>query len=121
MENNKVSPINEDCAKDRFEEIIGNGTGLKFVLTEVQRVAPTDSTVLVLGETGSGKERIAEAIHKASTRRDRPFIKLNCAAIPFDLLKANCLDMRKAHSPEPSRKELAASKWLTVALSFWMR
>jgi len=89
MENiNKASPIDQDCAEDKFEGIIGNGAGLKFVLAEVQRVAPTDSTVLVLGETGSGKERIAEAIHRASTRRDRPFIKLNCAAIPFDLLES---------------------------------
>lgn len=68
----KASPIDQDCAEDKFEEITGMGTGLKFVLTEVQRVAPTDSTVLILGETGSGKERIAGAIHKASTRRDRP-------------------------------------------------
>jgi len=96
MENiNKASPIDRDCAEDRFEEIIGNNTGLKFVLTEVQRVAPTDSTVLVLGETGSGKERIAEAIHKASTRRDRPFIKLNCAAIPFDLLESELFGYEK--------------------------
>jgi len=95
MENIKASPIDQDCAKDKFKGIIGNGTGLKFVLTEVQRVAPTDSTVLVLGETGSGKERIAEAIHKASTRRDRPFIKLNCAAIPFDLLESELFGYEK--------------------------
>jgi len=96
MENiNKASPIDQNCAGDKFEEIIGNSTGLKFVLTEVQRVAPTDSTVLVLGETGSGKERIAEAIHKASTRRDRPFIKLNCAAIPFDLLESELFGSEK--------------------------
>ena len=96
MENiNKASPIDQDCAEDKFEGIIGNSTGLKFVLTEVQRVAPTDSTVLILGETGSGKERIAEAIHKASTRRDRPFIKLNCAAIPFDLLESELFGYEK--------------------------
>jgi formate hydrogenlyase transcriptional activator len=95
MENIKASPIDQDCAKDKFKGIIGNGTGLKFVLTEVQRVAPTDSTVLVLGETGTGKERIAEAIHKASTRRDRPFIKLNCAAIPFDLLESELFGYEK--------------------------
>ena len=96
MENiNKASPIDQNCAGDKFEEIIGNSTGLKFVLTEVQRVAPTDSTVLVLGETGSGKERIAEAIHKASTRCDRPFIKLNCAAIPFDLLESELFGYEK--------------------------
>ncbi len=96
MENvNTTSPIDQDCAEDKFEGIIGNGTGLKFVLTEVQRVAPTDSTVLVLGETGTGKERIAGAIHKASTRRDRPFIKLNCAAIPFDLLESELFGYEK--------------------------
>jgi formate hydrogenlyase transcriptional activator len=96
MENvNTASPIDPDCAEDKFEEIIGNSTGLKFVLTEVQRVAPTDSTVLVLGETGTGKERIAEAIHKASMRRDRPFIKLNCAAIPFDLLESELFGYEK--------------------------
>src|ERR1700746_2333155 len=96
MENiNKASPIDQDYAEDKFEGIIGNGTGLKFVLTEVQRVAPTDSTVLVLGEPGTGKERIAEAIHKASTRRDRPFIKLNCAAIPFGLLESELFGYEK--------------------------
>src|ERR1700741_4423114 len=96
MENiNKASPIDQDCGEDKFEGIIGNSTGLKFVLTEVQRVAPTDSTVLVLGETRTGKERIAGAIHKASTRRDRPFIKLNCAAIPFDLLESELFGYEK--------------------------
>jgi transcriptional regulator with GAF, ATPase, and Fis domain len=92
---NKASPIDQSCAEDKFEGIVGNGTGLKFVLSEVQRVAPTDSTVLVLGETGTGKERIAGAIHKASTRRDRPFIKLNCAAIPFDLLESELFGYEK--------------------------
>jgi formate hydrogenlyase transcriptional activator len=61
---------------------------LESVLAEVQRVAPTDSTVLVLGETGTGKELIAHAIHNLSPRCGRPFVKLNCAAIPFDLLES---------------------------------
>jgi transcriptional regulator with GAF, ATPase, and Fis domain len=87
--------IEDVCAEDRFEEIIGNSAPLKFVLAEVQRVAPTDSTVLVLGETGTGKEVIAEAIHKTSARRDRPFIKLNCAAIPFDLLESELFGYEK--------------------------
>ena len=87
--------IEDVCAEDRFEEIIGNSAPLKFVLAEVQRVAPTDSTVLVLGETGAGKEVIAEAIHKTSARRDRPFIKLNCAAIPFDLLESELFGYEK--------------------------
>src|SRR6201997_432006 len=89
------SLIEDVCAEARFEEIIGNSAPLKFVLAEVQRVAPTDATVLVLGETGAGKEVIAEAIHKTSARRDRPFIKLNCAAIPFDLLESELFGYEK--------------------------
>ena len=72
----------------RFEQIIGNSPALEFVLSEVERVAPTDSTVLVLGETGTGKELIAHAIHNLSARCGRPFVKLNCSAIPFDLLES---------------------------------
>ena len=96
MENgNGRSSIGDDCSHDQFEEIIGRSAALEFVLAEVQRVAPTDSTVLVLGETGTGKERIARAIHKASTRCDRPFIKVNCAAIPFDLLESELFGHEK--------------------------
>src|ERR1700757_4084231 len=78
-----------------FEQIIGNSPALKLALADVERVAPTDATVLVLGETGTGKERIAQAIHKASTRSARPFIKLNCAAIPFDLLESELFGYEK--------------------------
>jgi len=79
----------------RFEQIIGHSPALKSVLAEVKRVAPTDSTVLVLGETGTGKELIAHAIHNLSVRCGRPFVKLNCAAIPFDLLESELFGHEK--------------------------
>ena len=78
----------QGCAEHRFEQIIGNSPALESALAAVERVAPTDSTVLVLGETGTGKELIARAIHNISPRCGRPFVKLNCAAIPFDLLES---------------------------------
>jgi len=72
----------------RFEQLIGSSPALESVLGHVERVAPTDSTVLLQGETGTGKELIARAIHNISSRCGRPYIKLNCAAIPFDLLES---------------------------------
>jgi formate hydrogenlyase transcriptional activator len=71
-----------------FEEIIGNSAALKAVLRQVETVAPTDSTVLILGETGTGKELVARAIHALSARRQRTLVKLNCAAIPTGLLES---------------------------------
>jgi formate hydrogenlyase transcriptional activator len=78
----------QDRNPRRFEQIIGNSPALEAVLKQVERVAPTDSTVLIQGETGTGKELIARAIHNLSARCGCPFIKLNCAAIPFDLLES---------------------------------
>jgi len=91
---NRVPP-SEKGAERRFEQIIGNSPVLESVLADVERVAPTDSTVLVLGETGTGKELIARAIHNISPRCARPFIKLNCAAIPFDLLESELFGHEK--------------------------
>src|ERR1700745_1542834 len=92
---NNVSSIEQGWAEDKFDEIIGNSAALKFVLTEVERVAPTDSTVLILGETGTGKELIARATHNISARCGRPFVKLNCSAIPFDLLESELFGHEK--------------------------
>ncbi len=80
--------VDQDRNPRRFEQIIGNSPALEAVLEQVEQVAPTDSTVLIQGETGTGKELIARAIHNLSVRCGRPFIKLNCAAIPFDLLES---------------------------------
>ena len=71
-----------------FEEIVGESPALKRVLSQVETVATTDSSVLVLGETGTGKEVIARAIHDLSPRRERTFVKVNCAAIPTGLLES---------------------------------
>jgi formate hydrogenlyase transcriptional activator len=85
---NGLRPSEEGHSENGFDEIIGNSPALEFVLAQVERVAPTDSTVLVLGETGTGKELIVRALHNISSRCGRPFVKLNCAAIPFDLLES---------------------------------
>jgi formate hydrogenlyase transcriptional activator len=87
-QNDILSFGNEIRNELHFEEIVGRSTALQRALREVEVVAPTDSGVLILGETGTGKELIARAIHNRSGRRDRPFIKLNCAAIPSGLLES---------------------------------
>ena len=79
----------------RFERIIGKSAALESVLEQVKQVASTDSTVLIEGETGTGKELVAHAIHNASQRVGRAFIKLNCAAIPLDLLESELFGHEK--------------------------
>jgi formate hydrogenlyase transcriptional activator len=78
-----------------FAQIIGNSPSLRKVLKHVETVAPTDSTVLICGETGTGKELIARAIHDLSSRRSKPFVKLNCAAIPTGLLESELFGHEK--------------------------
>ncbi len=78
-----------------FEEIIGSASSLKKVLKSVERVAPTDSTVLITGETGTGKELIARAIHNLSPRKQRPLVKVNCAAIPGGLIESELFGHEK--------------------------
>jgi formate hydrogenlyase transcriptional activator len=84
-----VPPCNE------FEGIVGSGPAFRGVLDQIRTVAPTDSTVLIEGETGTGKELIAHAIHTLSKRRGRPFVKLNCAAIPLGLLESELFGHEK--------------------------
>ena len=96
MENlNKVASSPQDVIESRFQPIIGNSPALKLALAEVERVAPTDSTVLILGETGTGKELIARAVHDLSARYGRPLVKVNCSAIPFDLLESELFGHEK--------------------------
>src|SRR5690349_1988243 len=95
-----------------FGDIVGESPALKTALNLVSVVAPTDSSVLVLGETGTGKELIARAIHNLSSRRERAFIKLNCAAIPLGLLESELFGHEKgaftgAIAQKPGRFELA--------------
>ena len=79
----------------QFEEIVGESSGLKRVLKQVEDVAPTDATVLILGETGTGKELIARAIHELSPRQEHAFVKLNCSAIPAGLLESELFGHEK--------------------------
>jgi formate hydrogenlyase transcriptional activator len=85
----------EIIKRSMFEEIVGNSSALQQVLIRVAKVAPTDSTVLITGETGTGKELIARAIHKASKRSDRAFVSVNCAAIPQSLIASELFGHEK--------------------------
>jgi formate hydrogenlyase transcriptional activator len=91
----RYGSTDQDSRDRRFEQLIGTSPALETVLEQVERVAPTHSTVLIQGETGTGKELISRAIHNISPRCGRPFIKLNCAAIPFDLLESELFGHEK--------------------------
>ncbi|HEX9736414.1 MAG TPA: sigma 54-interacting transcriptional regulator [Thermoanaerobaculia bacterium] len=95
-----------------FHEIVGESAGLKHCLGQVEQVAPTDTTVLVLGETGTGKELVARAIHEHSERQGRPLVKVNCAALPASLIESELFGHEKgaftgALARKPGRFELA--------------
>jgi formate hydrogenlyase transcriptional activator len=112
LQTEKVYLEEEIRTDHNFEEIVGESPALRRVLKEVETVAPTDSTVLIRGETGTGKELIARALHHLSPRRDRTFVKLNCAAIPTGLLESELFGHEKgaftgAVSQKVGRFELA--------------
>src|SRR5439155_10811038 len=88
--------LREEIGKtSMFEEVVGTSSVLQMVLARAAKVAPTDSTVLITGETGTGKELVARAIHKRSKRADRPFISVNCAAIPVSLIASELFGHEK--------------------------
>ena len=91
----KVYLEDEIRTDNRFEEIVGQSRALRSILKQVETVAPTDSTVLIYGETGTGKELLARAIHDLSSRRQGTFVKLNCAAIPTGLLESEMFGHEK--------------------------
>ena len=112
LEKENVYLRDEIRIETNFEEIVGESPGLKHVLQQLGIVAPTDSTVLILGETGTGKELIARALHQLSTRKDQAFVKINCAAIPTGLLESELFGHEKgaftgAISQKVGRFELA--------------
>jgi formate hydrogenlyase transcriptional activator len=92
MDDELEGPVNGDEA---FPEILGNSAALRRVLKQVRRVAPTDATVLLLGETGTGKELMARAVHRLSPRADKKFITVNCTAIPMELLESELFGYEK--------------------------
>jgi formate hydrogenlyase transcriptional activator len=96
----------------QFEDIVGQSDAMKYIFFRVQQVAPTDSTVLITGETGTGKGLLARAIHSASQRRDRQMITVNCAALPASLIESELFGKEKgaftgAHTSQAGRFELA--------------
>jgi DNA-binding NtrC family response regulator len=95
MRDHRARQQRGNTVQHNFDDIVGTSAGLKAVLEQVDVVAPTDSTVLINGETGTGKELVARAIHKNSSRSNRAFVKLNCAAIPSGLLESELFGHEK--------------------------
>src|SRR5882762_132302 len=104
--NENVALREEIERSSMFEEIVGSSEALRQVLVQVSKVAPTDSTVLVLGETGTGKELIARAIHNRSKRSNRAFIRVNCAAIPASLIASELFGHEKGSFTGATQRRL---------------
>ena len=102
-------------------DLIGSSPKFRTLMADVERVAPADSAVLIQGETGTGKEVIARAIHEASPRRNKRFVALNCAAIPGRCWRANCSATKEARSRAHGHKPRGDFRWRMGAPSFWTR
>jgi len=105
-QNENLAPREEVDKISMFEEIVGTSSTLRAVLNRVAKVAPTESTILIAGETGTGKELIARAIHKRSPRSSRAFVSVNCAAIPQSLIASELFGHEKGAFTGASQRRL---------------
>src|SRR3981081_823237 len=119
MRNENVALREDIVRSSMFEEIVGSSEALRQVLVQVSKVAPTDSTVLVLGETGPGKTLIARAIHNRSKRSNRAFIRVNCAVIPASLIASELFGHERGSftgAPQPRPRRFASADGGTIFL-----
>jgi len=113
--------VDNNCDESAFTGIIGQSSGLRNVLQLVEMVADTDATVLLLGETGTGKELIARAIHERSQRQKQSFVTLNCAAIPSSLFESELSAMSEALSPVRTYNEPGGLSWPIMGRCSWTK
>jgi PAS domain S-box-containing protein len=121
LQNENVAVREELDRVSMFEEIVGASTTLSTVLARVAKVAPMDSTVLITGETGTGKELIARAIHKRSRRAQRAFVSVNCAALAPSLISSELFGHERVRSRAQPNAVWAASSWRMVARFSWVK
>jgi transcriptional regulator with GAF, ATPase, and Fis domain len=114
-------PREEIISSTGFRDIIGVSDPLKYVLYRVRQVAGTKTTVLLMGETGTGKGLFAQALHELSGRRSKPFVKVNCAGLPANLIESEPLAGKRAPSPVRRPDRSAVLNLPTAGLFFWTR